>query len=267
MEPTQAFDNWEQGDAYERYVGRWSRRLAPQFLAWLNMPANLRWLDVGCGPGTLCSAILDQCQPLTVTGVDPSAGFLSTARDQLGDRAVLMQGSATELPLDDIAADVVVAGLVLNFVTDAHAALAEMKRVTAFGGTIAAYVWDYAGKMDMLRLFWDAAVHLDPAAIQFDEGARFPLCQRDALNALFVSAGLEAVHVTAIEIPMHFRDFDDYWQPFLQGQGPAPGYLVALDPIAQARLGDLVRDRIPFAADGSIALPARAWAVQGRVGA
>ena len=156
----------------------------------------------------------------------------------------------------------VVSGLVLNFVPDQRAALAEMARVTGKGGTIAAYVWDYAGKMELMRFFWDAAVELDPGAAKMDEGIRFPLCRPEALEKLFAGAGLKGVEVTPIDIPTPFANFDDYWQPFLGGQGPAPAYAMSLDETARARLRDRIRERLPIQADGSISLTARAWAVR-----
>jgi SAM-dependent methyltransferase len=265
MTHKQVSDTWERGSPYEQYVGRWSRRVAPVFLSGLGIPAGRKWLDVGCGTGALCAAIVDRCSPSSVVGVEPSEGFLKTATENLAGRAALHQGSATAIPLDDGSVDVVVSGLVLNFVPDQRAALAEMARVTGSGGTIAAYVWDYAGKMELMRFFWDAAVELDPDASKLDEGVRFPLCQPEALEKLFAGAGLEGVEVTPIDIPTRFADFDDYWQPFLGGQGPAPAYAMSLDETARARLRDRIQERMPAAADGSIALTARAWAVRASV--
>jgi len=178
---------------------------------------------------------------------------------------VLRHGSATAIPLDDAAVDVVVSGLVLNFVPDQRAALAEMSRVAVKGGTVAAYVWDYAGKMELIRFFWDAAVELDPDAAEMDEGARFPSCRPEALAAQFAEAALTEVEMAAIDIPTRFADFDDYWRPFLGGQGPAPAYAMSLDEAKRARLRDRIRARIPVEADGSISLTARAWAVRGSV--
>jgi SAM-dependent methyltransferase len=256
-------DVWEQGDAYERYVGRWSRQVAPLFLRSLSVEAGRNWLDVGCGTGALCAAILDHCSPFSVTGVEPSEGFLKTARENLGERAVLLQGSATTIPLDDASVDVVVSGLVLNFVPDQRGALAEMSRVTRSGGTIAAYVWDYADKMQLIRYFFDAAAEVDPHASTLDESRRFPVCRPDALMELFTRAGLRDVEVTAIDIDTPFASFDHYWQPFLGGQGAAPAYVMSLDEAMRGRLRERLRERIPAAADGSIALIARAWAVHG----
>jgi len=265
MDQKQVSDTWERGSPYEQYVGRWGRRVAPRFLSWLSIPAGRRWLDVGCGTGALCAAIVDRCSPSSVAGVEPSEGFLKTATENLAGRAALHQGSATAIPLGDASVDVVVSGLVLNFVPDQRAAVAEMARVTVMGGTIAAYVWDYAGKMELMRLFWDAAVELDPGAAKLDEGIRFPLCRPEALEKLFAGAGLEAVEVKPIDIPTPFANFDDYWQPFLGGQGPAPAYAMSLDETARARLRDRIRARIPIDANGSILLTARAWAARATV--
>jgi SAM-dependent methyltransferase len=260
MDRKYVFDTWERGSPYERYVGRWSRQVAPKFLSWLNIPAGRRWLDVGCGTGALGAAIVDRCSPSSVAGVEPSDGFLETAKKNLAGRAALHQGSATAIPLNDASVDVVVSGLVLNFVPDQRAALLEMARVTGKGGTIAAYVWDYAGKMELMRFFWDAAVELDPDAAKLDEGVRFPLCRPEALEELFASTGLEEVEAKPIDIPTAFANFDDYWEPFLGGQGPAPAYVMSLDETARVRLRDRIRERLPIAANGSISLVARAWA-------
>ena len=259
-------DSWEQGDPYEQYVGRWSREIAPQFLSWLTLPSGLRWLDVGCGTGALTAAILELCAPASVTGVEPSEGFLEKANENLrGHDVLLQQGDALALPLPDNAVDTTVCGLVLNFIPDGLAALREMTRVTVPRGTIAAYVWDYAGKMEIIRAFWDAAVELDSSAAQRHEGARFPLCKPDALTQLFTQGGLQDIEVEEIDITASFRDFDDYWRPFLGGQGPAPAYAMSLSEGARGRLKERLRQRVAPRGNGSISLTARAWAVRGIV--
>ena len=255
-------DTWEAGDPYERYVGRWSRRVAPPFLQWLAVAPHRRWLDVGCGTGALSAAILEHCAPATVTGVEPSEGFLKSAEKNLRGKASLRQGSAAALPLEAACVDVVVSGLVLNFVPDPAAGLAEMARVCVSGATIGAYVWDYAGKMQLMRQFWDAAAALDPRAATLDEGVRFPLCNPEALRELFARAGLRQIELTAIDIPTPFESFDDYWSPFLGGQGPAPAYAMSLDEAARARLRSRLREALPAHGDGSVSLTARAWAVR-----
>lgn len=262
MNPQRVSDTWERGSPYEQYIGRWSRRVAPLFLSWLGIPAGRKWLDVGCGTGALCAAILDHCTPRSVVGVEPSEELLTTAQEGLAGRAVLHQGSAAAIPLGDASVDVVVSGLVLNFAPDQRAALGEMARVTGKGGIIAAYVWDYAGKMEPIRFFWDAAVELDPDTIKMDEGVRFPLCRPEVLKDLFAGADLKGIEGMPIDIPTRFARFDDYWQPFLGGQGPAPAYAMSLSETARARLRDRIRAHLPIKADGSISLNARAWAVR-----
>ena len=257
-------DNWQQGDAYDRYIGRWSRQVAPPFLSWLATPPERRWLDVGCGTGALCGEILRQARPAALTGVEPSDGFLSVARLQLPRSVRLYSGSASAIPLQDAEVDVVVSGLVLNFVPDAALALAEMSRVTAPGGTVAAYVWDYAEGMEMLRLFWDTAVELDADAARLHEGRRFGLCRPDALLSAFQQARLDDVSVVPLEIDTRFAGFEDYWEPFLGAQGPAPAYVASLPEERRLRLREALRTRLPLESDGALALRARAWAVRGR---
>ena len=264
QEAGRSADLWAAGDLYEPYVGRWSRAVAAEFLPRLGVPAGARWLDVGCGTGALSQGILDRCAPAAVLGVDPSEGFLAHARRQVQDpRAEFRAGDARALPVEDAAFDAVASGLVLNFVPDQPKAAAEMRRAVRPGGTVAAYVWDYADGMGLMRRFWDAAVSLDPDAREQDEGRRFPLCRPEPLRALFEQARLRAVQVEAIEVPTVFRDFDDYWTPFLGGQAPAPAYCMSLSEDRRAALRERLRASLPVQADGSIQLTARAWAARG----
>jgi SAM-dependent methyltransferase len=258
-------DRWSGGDDYEAYVGRWSRKVAPRFIDRLAIPPGARWLDVGCGTGALTGAILERTVPSSVLGVDPSADFVDVAaRTQTDPRVRFAVADAAALPLEDGSVDVVASGLVLNFIPDIADALREMRRVAVSGGTVAAYVWDYAGRMDLIRRFWDAAIAVDPGAAAHDEGSRFPICSPGSLRDAFETAGLTAVDVHPLDVPTRFRDFDDYWDPFLSGVGPAPGYAVTLDPDAQAALRARLESTLPIAADGSIDLIARAWAARGR---
>lgn len=263
MGPT---DVWASGDAYEPYVGRWSRRVAREFLAWLSVESGRHWLDVGCGTGALTETVLAVAAPVSVKGIDPSEGYLQRARHQVNDqRATFEVGNALSLPVRDGSLDAVVSGLVLNFVPDAAKAVREMTRVAAIdGGVVGAYVWDYAGDMQLMRYFWDAAVALDPAAQDLDEGVRFPLCRPEPLRTLFLGAGLDDVDARAIDVPTLFHNFDDYWMPFLGGQGPAPGYAMSLTEERRVGLRDRIRSALPIADDGSISLTARAWAARGR---
>jgi SAM-dependent methyltransferase len=254
---------WAQGDAYEHFMGRWSRLLARRFVGWLQAPAGLRWVDAGCGSGALTSTLLDLASPVSVLAVDPSAGFVEEARSRIEDPRVQFD----VLPAEDLpagVADAVGSGLVLNFTTDPLAAVNAMSR-TAPGGIVAAYVWDYGGRMEMLRTFWDVACSLDAGAVDADESHRFAVCEPGGLPDLWARAGLSEVRTTGLEITMDFRDFDDLWSPFLGGTGTAPAYVATLDESARERLRAELERNVHADADGHIRMPARAWAVRGRV--
>jgi len=259
-------DTWAAGNLYEPYMGRWGRLVAKDFLRWLEPPDGLDWLDVGCGTGGVSEVILQRAQPRSVRGVDSSPGFVEHARAQVADpRAAFDVGDAQSLPVGSAQFDAAVSGLVLNFVPEPARAVQEMKRAVRPGGVVAAYVWDYAGRMELIRYFWDAAAALDGKALELDEGRRFPLCQPEPLHELFTRAGLGGVEAKPIDVDTVFRDFDDYWTPFLGAQGPAPGYAMSLDAERRAALRDAIRAALPVSGDGSIALVARAWAVRGRL--
>jgi ubiquinone/menaquinone biosynthesis C-methylase UbiE len=256
-------DSWSSGARYESYVGRWSRPVAREFLARLGPRAGMRWLDVGCGTGVLTEAVL-AAEPSAVIGIDQSAAFVGHAAEHVADpRAAFAVADARALPFAAGSVDAVVSGLVLNFVPARSTALAEMRRATRSGGLVAAYVWDYAGGMELMTHFWDAAVALDPAARPLHEGVRFGFCRPEALRSMFTRAGLADVEVDAVVVPTVFRDVEDFWWPFLGGQGPAPTYMTALDDAARAALRDAVQDRLPIEDDGSVRLTARAWTVRG----
>ncbi|MEU8223573.1 class I SAM-dependent methyltransferase [Kribbella sp. NPDC048915] len=248
---------WSSGGIYESYVGRWSRLVAAEFVDWLEQPAGLRWLDVGCGTGALTSTILRTADPASVLGIDPSEGFIGYARSQLVDPRVEFEvRSAAELP--DGPFDVVVAGLVLNFVPERVAALRRMREI---GTTVAAYVWDYTDGMQLMRYFFDAMLDVRPQDREHDEGRRFPFCTPEGLAGLFRDAGFRGMRTREIVVPTVFSSFDDYWEPFRGGQGVAPAYLRSLDPADQDALRDAVQARLPIEPDGSVKLTARAWAI------
>ncbi|MFG2465155.1 class I SAM-dependent methyltransferase [Streptomyces canus] len=254
----QRYDVWASGAAYDRYMGRWSRAVAREFTAWLGRPDGLRWLDVGCGTGVLSAVVRERCRPDLVVGCDRSEGFVRAGRAGV-------VADAMALPVRDGAFDVAVSGLTLNFLPDPAAAVTAMARAVRPGGAVVAgYVWDYADGMRMVRLFWDTAAELDPAAAELDEDLRFPGCRPQPLHDLWTTAGLVDVIVRAIEVPTVFADFADLWGPFLAGQGPAPGYVTTLPPAARDDLREALRAAAPTAPDGSIPLSARAWAVRGR---
>ena len=257
---------WGAGDAYEQYMGRWSRCVAPLFTGWVDAPPMSRWADIGCGTGVLTTAILNGCEPACIVGIDSSEIFLKTAREQVSHPCVSFKlGDAQALPEADDSFDVAVSGLVLNFVPDKLAAIGEMARIVRPGGLVALYVWDYAGHMQVMRHFFDAASALDPKAREFDDGVKAPICRPGPLAEALKKVGLLNVTVRPIDIPTAFDSFDDYWRPFLGGTGSAPKYCVSLSEDARERLRDALRARLPTGPDGEILLAARAWAVKGRV--
>jgi SAM-dependent methyltransferase len=257
-------DVWASGDAYEQYVGRWSRLVAKEFIRWLAIPADRQWLDVGCGTGALSETILRLANPNRIKGIDRSAQFIETARERVDHPNVeFTTGDAQELPVDLAIYDVAVSGLVLNFVPQPERMAAEMVRAVRKNGMVALYVWDYASSMQFMRHFWNAAAALDPAAYNLDEGRRFPLNNPGALTELFQNAGIRHVEIRPIDIRTDFKDFDDFWNPILGGQGSAPGYAMALSEENRERLRERLYNSLPFAVDGSIPMVARAWALKG----
>lgn len=256
---------WSIGDSYDLYVGHWSRLVARVFLDWLAIPSNSAWLDVGCGTGALVQTIVQYTSPDSVKGIDRSPDFVNYVRAHTTNPGASFEvGDAQNLPVEADTYDAVVSGLVLNFIPDATSVISEMKRVAKRGGMVAVYVWDYADKMELMHYFWNAAVALNPAAKDLDEGRLFPLCKPEPLAELFRAAGLENVETRSIDIPTRFENFDEYWTPFLGGQGPAPGYAISLNQTERTTLREKLRSTLPIAPDGSIALIARAWAVRGK---
>jgi SAM-dependent methyltransferase len=259
-------DPWSSGEAYERFIGRWSRKVAAEFLGWLALPRGLGWADVGCGTAGLTSVILDACAPSLVRGVDSSEGFLAVARQRVTDaRARFEKGDAAHLPWEPSTFDATVSGLVLNFVSDHERMVAEMARVTKPGGRVAVYVWDYGEGMQIIRYFWDVAIAVSPEDPTPREAEHFPVCRPDALHGLFERAHLRSVTVRAIDIVAAFRDFEDYWQPFLGRTGPAPSYLASVSDEIRERIRQQLQSRLQPAGRGPFELTARAWAVQGAV--
>jgi SAM-dependent methyltransferase len=257
-------DVWQRADSYERYIGRWSRGIAREFVAGLAVEAGGVWVDVGCGSGALTAAILGAAAPVRVVAVDRSIEFVDDSRGLLADsRVAFAAADAVALPFVSSRADAVVSALVLNFVPRPDAALREMLRCVRPGGAVAVYVWDYAEGMEPIRRFWDAAAALDPDAEALDEAKRFPLCNPRALEDLFRGAGAAEVRVSSITIPTRFHDFHDFWSPFLGGQGPAPTYTVYLPEPRRIALRERLRETLPASAGGAIELRARAWVARG----
>ena len=265
-DPTAVTASWGDATRYEAYIGRWSRQVARQFVVDLGVPAGRRWLDVGCGTGALTRTVLDLAEPAGVQAVDRSPEFLRHAAAHVPDpRVTFRAADAAALPVEDGSVDVVVSGLVLHFLADPGAAVAAWRRAAVPGGTVAAYVWDYAEGMQMMREFWLAAARVDPAVAPLDEGDRFPICAPGPLRDVFTGAGLTDVVTGAIEVPTVFADLDDLWTPFLGGTGHAPVYVATLTDDTRAAIREELRRSLPVQDDGSIVLTARAWTVRGQV--
>jgi ubiquinone/menaquinone biosynthesis C-methylase UbiE len=249
------------------FMGRWSNLVARKFLTWLAVPPGSSWLDVGCGTGSLTKLILETSQPKKVVSIDSSSGFIFYAQQSITNTVVSFQvGLAQALELKSNSVDAVVSGIMLNFVPQPETAIAEMIRVAKPGGTgtIGIFLWDYAEGMEMLRYFWDAAIELNKSANEYDEGIRFPLCKEGQLESLVKKTGLKQVETLPIGVPTRFKNFDDYWMPFLGNVGPAPSYVMSLGEKDRQNLKNKLRETLPIKQDGSISLMARAWAVKGK---
>jgi ubiquinone/menaquinone biosynthesis C-methylase UbiE len=257
-------DKWTSGADYDKWMGRWSRLLADEFLHWLNLPSNLRWLDVCCGSGVLTEAIVERFAPARVAGVDASPQQIEFAHAHRARPVVSFEtGDAMALSFPEASFEVAVCGLGLNYVPEPEGAVQEMRRVTVPEGVIAVYLWDYAEGARFLREFWDAAAAVDREALAHDQAQRFPLCHPEPLRKLFESAGLKQVTVRELTITTRFASFDDYWQPLLTGQGSAPGYLATRDEPTRNAIRERLCDSLTSDSEGAINLPARAWAVRG----
>jgi trans-aconitate methyltransferase len=256
-------DKWAAGDAYETFMGRWSQRVAHEFLEWLAPAPDANWLEMGCGTGALTQAICQRAKPASVVACDPSSQLLTFARNSItGCPVTFLTGSADDLPSRDGGFDAIVSGLVLNFVPHPLTAVQSMMARARRGGVLAAYVWDYAEGMQFLRIFWDEAVALDPSAADLHEGRRFPLCRSEALTQLFEQAGASSVETRSFEIDTTFPDFDAFWSPFLGGTGPGPSYVDSLDPEARSQLMFRLKQRLAPSDDGVIRLTAGALGVR-----
>jgi trans-aconitate methyltransferase len=255
---------WGNTEAYENYMGRWSQKVAPMFLQWLDATPNKSWIDIGCGTGGLTEQITRTCKPSSILGVDMADGFIEVAQNRVKN-AEFRVGSADNLEMPSNSTDYAVSGLVLNFVPDAQAVLAEMARVVQPGGSVALYVWDYAGHMQIMRYFFDTAILFDPRSAEFDDGIKAPICRPLALKEAFVSTGLTNISVDSLDITTPFDNFDDYWNPFLGGVGSAPKYCASLDESVRDKIELAIKEKLPTGPDGEILLAARAWAVRGTV--
>jgi ubiquinone/menaquinone biosynthesis C-methylase UbiE len=246
-------------DAYDHYMGRYSRLLAPLFMDFADVKPGWRVLDVGCGPGALVSDLVSRVGADCVAGVDPSPGFVSACAERVPGADIRLAPAET-LPWPDGSFDAVVSQLVVSFLDDADAGLREMRRVVRENGVIAACTWDYGGEMQMLRTFWEAALALDPAAP--DEARVMGYTDPRSLRKLWLRASMREVEVASLVVRVEYTGFEDYWQPFLTGTGPGGHYCVSLDETHRAWLCDECLRRLGVP-DGPFTLSARAWAARG----
>jgi len=252
-----------QAAGYERFMGRWSRKLAQTFAAFARLADARRVLDVGCGTGALAVAILEQAPQAEVVGIDPSAAFVEHARAHSPPGVRFEVADAQHLPFPDASFDVACACLVLNFIPDQRAAVIQMCRVVRPGGTVAAVVWDHADGMTMLKTFWDVADALDPGQRAVEEPQ--PMLDRDGLTRLWRERDLRDIHTEPLVVDMDFASFRDYWEPFGLGQGPAGAYLAQLAaPVRDAIARELKRRFVGGGADHPFSITARAWAIRGQ---
>jgi SAM-dependent methyltransferase len=257
---------FSEAQAYERFMGRWSRRLAPLVVGFAHVRDGDTVLDVGSGTGALTAAIAKTAPSSRIFGIDPAGSYVTLARAQQGSRLISFEiGDAQQMHFDTATFDRTLSLLVVNFIPDVRKATGEMKRVTKPKGTIAAAVWDYGEGMEMLRVFWDEAVALTPASAVKDE-RNMPLCRRGDLARLWREQGLQDVVEEGLTIETRFGSFDDFWTPFLQKQGPAGAYVASLSAADREALRQRLRRRLlGDGPDKAIVLHARAWAVRGTV--
>jgi len=254
-------------EAYERFMGRWSRLVAPLLVHFTGIPDAGEVLDVGSGTGSLAFSIAKLKVHSHVFGIDPSKEYVEYANSQnsFPDRVSFQIGDAQQLRFPDATFQTSVSLLVFNFIPDTKKALSEIRRVTKAGGLISAAVWDYGEGMRMLRVFWDAAASVDAAAGKHDE-KHMPLCRAGELAQLWKQSGLEHVHEQPLDITMRFESFADYWDPFLLGQGPAGAYVQSINSDHRRSLRSAVNRQLSTkTSDEPFALTARAWAVRGTV--
>jgi trans-aconitate methyltransferase len=259
-------ESWNDATAYDSYVGRWSRLISADFLQWLQPQMNLNWLEVGCGTGSLTSEIVSRALPQRLLAIDKSDAYLASARSHIiSPQVVLSNIDLGELPIEKF--DYITSGLVLNFLSAVEAKIECMLRYLKPGGSISAFVWDYAGHYQPMRIFWDAAKELNESAGKFDAGLKYPLCTQSNLTALFEGANLSNIRFTKIERIATFRDFDDYWLPIASAQGSVTDFLNTLGENKKEDLRALLKKRLPIALNGEIKLILSALAIEAMNGA
>jgi ubiquinone/menaquinone biosynthesis C-methylase UbiE len=259
--------NLAPGLAYERFMGRWSRPIGRQFIDWLGVPPHQRWLEAGCGTGAFTQVILSTAQPRSILALDPSEQQIAYARACIrDDRVQIRIGNAMSIDAPDGAFDVAAAALVLNFISDQRKAVAEMVRVVRSGGTVAAYVWDFAGRRNVTQHLSDAIAAVSPDAERSARAAQQADTTRpEALATLFQSVGLVGVETKSLDITARFDDVDDYWTSNMTLMSSISAIGMAGGSLSTERVRAQLMQRLPTTADGKITFDARAWAVRGTI--
>jgi ubiquinone/menaquinone biosynthesis C-methylase UbiE len=249
--------------AYERFMGRWSRAVAPHFLQWIAPRPHARWLDVGCGTGILMEALLDMCEPASVTGIDVSAAQIKhMSRKWAGARAKFQQADAMNLPFENASFDIAASALVLNFVPDPLRALKQMRRVTVPGGVVASYVWDFgrelspSGPLRQAMRAFGAEVPPVPGTAH---------CSLDALRSLHLLAGLQSVESRTIDVALAYVDFEDFWRAQTPSHNPTTRIIDAMTPSKRQHLKRAVHESLPVGPNGKIEYAARANVIRSTV--
>lgn len=256
--------SWSRASRYDTYMGRWSAAVADAFIPWLEPSSGGEWADLGAGTGCLTEALCRQTRPSSVRCLDRSEAFLGAAVAKLDScPATVILGDLQALPFLNSAVDYSVSGLVLNFLIRPWEAVREMARVTRSGGRLGAYIWDYAGRMDLLRSFWDGAMTVDPGCIEVDRNLRSSLQTEQSLHDLLTEAGVQEVRTRSIDVEAKFASFEEYWEPFTWGQGLIGRYVSSLEPEQRVAIREALRSTLPTIDDGSLVFLARALAVQG----
>lgn len=254
----------DTNDAYEAFMGRWSRHIAPQFLDWLSQPDGLKWLDVGCGTGVLCQTLVARCAPASVTGIDPLEKYIGCAQT-ITDAISFQVGDMQDLPFDAARFDCTVSALCIKFVSDKAKGISELARVTRPGGTVALYDWDLSNEGNMTRHFWQAVGEALPELTEERTKRRAAKAAPEEMIGFFADARLQNIETRLFSFTARFESVDDYWAPLTGNEQNVGRFCRTLNAAQLSAIRDRLEDTLPVGADGTIAYEGRAWAIKGVV--